>query len=79
MSDLSISAYSGMSRASASFDHAAGRMTQAAGGGYSAPSDSVDLSAAAVGMIQTSDQFQLTLAMVDIANQMDATMLSLLG
>jgi len=64
-----------MSAVTASMNQRAGRLATAG-----APvGDTVDLSSEAVGMIQDSNQFQLTLAMVDIANQMDATMLSLLG
>jgi len=64
-----------MSAVTSSMNQRAGRLASAG----SPVGDTVDLSSEAVGMIQDSNQFQLTLAMVDIANQMDATMLSLLG
>lgn len=70
-----LPALEGLLHSSAQFDQAASRIARAP----IAPADSVDLSAAAVALLQSKNNFEANSKVVQVADEMENTVISALG
>jgi len=70
-----LPALDGLLHASAQFDQAASRIARAP----VAPADSVDLSAAAVALLQSRNNFEANSKVMQVADEMEKTLINSIG